>query len=340
MIEVGHATSLVAGPAPRRPAAAPATREGGPSVTTTTRHGRWTAADVPDQRGRTALVTGANSGLGLHTSLGLARRGARVLMACRDPARGGAALDRVRSEVPGAAVELVRLDLASLASVRAAAVEVAGRVDRLDLLVDNAGVMAVPFSRTEDGFERQLGTNHLGHFALTGLVLPLLLAAPAPRVVVVSSGAHRAGRIAFDDLQSERSYRRWGAYAQSKLANLLFARELDRRSAATPLVVAAAHPGYAATSLQRGQGSPLLEAAMQVGNLLFAQSDAAGAWPSLYAATMPDVQRGDYWGPGLAEVRGTPKRVGRSPAATDDVVAWRLWEVSEQLTGVTYDLPA
>ena len=268
------------------------------------------------------------------------RRGARVLLACRDPGRGGAALDRVRHEVPGAEVELVRLDLASLASVRDAAADVAGRLDRLDLLVDNAGVMAVPRSLTADGFERQLGTNHLGHFALTGLVLPLLLAASAPRVVVVSSGAHRAGRIAFDDLQGERSYRRWGAYAQSKLANLLFAHELGRRSAATPLLVAAAHPGYAATELQRGQGSPLLEAAMRVGNLLVAQSDAAGAWPSLYAATMPDVRRGDYWGPALAEVRGTPKRVGRSAAAMDDAVAQRLWEVSEQLTGVTYDLPA
>ena len=261
-------------------------------------------------------------------------------MACRDTGRGEAALARVRAEVPGAEVELVRLDLAALASVRSAAADVAGRTSALDLLVDNAGVMAVPREVTVDGFETQLATNHLGHFALTGLVLPLLLEAAAPRVVVVSSGAHRAGRIAFDDLQSERSYSRWGAYGQSKLANLLFARELQRRAAATPLLVAAAHPGWAATHLQQGQGSFVLEGFMRVGNALLAQSDAAGALPSLYAATMPDVRPGDYWGPALAELRGSPKRVGRSAAAEDDAVARRLWEVSESLTGVAYALPA
>ena len=300
---------------------------------------RWTAADTPDQSGRVALVTGANSGLGLHTSIALARKGARVLMACRDAGRAEAALARVRREVPGAAAELVTLDLSSLASVEAAATEVAERTATLDLLVDNAGVMAPPRSTTTDGFELQLGTNHLGHFALTGRLLPLLLAAPSPRVVVVSSGAHRLGKINFEDLQSERSYARWGAYGQSKLANLLFARELQRR-AGTSLLVAAAHPGYAATHLQSGQGSFLLEAAMKVGNAVIAQSDAAGAWPSLYAATMPDVQRGDYWGPAIAELRGTPKRVGRSKAAQDDAAARRLWEESERLTGVSYALPA
>ena len=300
---------------------------------------RWTAADVPDQRGRTALVTGANSGLGLHTSIALAARGARVLMACRDAGRAQAALRRVRTEAPGADVELVSLDLASLASIEEAAADVTARTPALDLLVDNAGVMAPPRTTTADGFELQLGINHLGHFALTGRLLPLLLAAAAPRVVVVSSGAHRMGRIDFDDLQSERSYSRWGAYGQSKLANLLFVRELDRRAAATPLLAAAAHPGYAATNLQSGQGSFLLEAFMRVGNAIVAQSDAAGAWPSLYAATMPDVRRGDYWGPALAEVRGTPKRVGRARTAQDDVVARRLWEESERLTGVSYPLP-
>ena len=300
---------------------------------------RWTAADVPDQSGRTALVTGANSGLGLHTTIALARRGARVLMACRDAGRAETAVRRVRREAPGASIELVTLDLASLASVEAAAADVAGRTSALDVLVDNAGVMAPPRTTTTDGFELQLGTNHLGHFALTGRLLPLLLAAPAPRVVVVSSGAHRMGRIAFDDLQSERSYSRWGAYGQSKLANLLFVRELDRRAAATPLLAVAAHPGYAATHLQSGQGSPLLEALMKVGNVLVAQSDAAGAWPSLYAATMPDVRRGDYWGPALAELRGTPKRVGRARTAEDDAVARRLWVESERLTGVPFPLP-
>ena len=299
---------------------------------------RWTSADVPDQGGRTVLVTGANSGLGLHTSLALAAQGARVLMACRDAGRASEALARVRREVPAATAELVTLDLSSLASVQRCAEQVAGRVGALDVLVDNAGVMAPPRTLTEDGFELQLGTNHLGHFALTGRLLPLLLAAEAPRVVVVSSGAHRVGKIAFDDLQSARSYSRWGAYGQSKLANLLFARELDRRASGSLLVVAA-HPGYAATHLQSGQGSFVLEALMKVGNAVVAQSDAAGAWPQLYAATMPDVRSGDYWGPSLAEVRGTPKLVGRSKAAQDDAVAARLWQVSQELTGVRYALP-
>ena len=301
---------------------------------------RWSATDVPDQSGRVALVTGANSGLGLHTSIGLARRGARVLMACRDAGRAERALVQVQAAAPGAAVELVSLDLASLASVEATAADVAGRTSALDLLVDNAGVMAPPRTTTVDGFELQLGTNHLGHFALTGRLLPLLLAAPSPRVVVVSSGAHKIGKIAFGDLQSERSYSRWGAYGQSKLANLLFARELDRRSAATPLLVAAAHPGYAATHLQSGQGSFLLEALLKVGNVVLAQADADGALPSLYAATMPDVRRGDYWGPAFAELRGEPKRVGRARSAQDDAVAARLWTESERLTGVSYALPA
>ncbi len=296
---------------------------------------RWSTADLPDQSGRTALVTGASSGLGLHTGLELARRGARVLLAVRSPDRGKAALARIRRDVPQAAVELVPLDLASLASVRAAAGLVADRVPALDLLVDNAGVMAVPRRLTADGFESQLGTNHLGHFALTGLLLEPLLAAAAPRVVVVSSQAHRSGTIAFDDLQGERSYSRWGAYGQSKLANLLFAGELQRR-AGRRLLVASAHPGYAATNLQSGQGSRLLETAMKLGNLLVAQSDAAGAWPSLYAAAMPDVRPDDYFGPRLLEVRGAPTRVGRSAAAQDAEAAGLLWDRSVELTGVDY----
>ena len=297
---------------------------------------RWTPADLPDQSGRTALVTGANSGLGLHTALQLARAGARVLLAVRTPAKGEQALARVRAQVPAAAVELVALDLASLASVQSAAEDVLERAPVLDLLVDNAGVMAVPRRTTADGFELQLGTNHLGHFALTGRLLPALLAAEAPRVVVVSSSAHRAGRIDFDDLMGERAYSRWGAYGQSKLANLLFARELSRRADGT-LLVASAHPGYAATNLQQGQGHRLLEGAMAIGNRVLAQSDAQGAWPQLYAATMPDVQPDDYWGPGFFELRGHPRRVDRTPAAQDDVVAHRLWQVSETLTGVAYD---
>ena len=291
---------------------------------------RWTPVDLPDQTGRTALVTGANSGLGFHTSLELARRGARVLMACRDPQRAQAALDRLLAAAPGAAAELVALDLASLASVETAAADVAARVASLDVLVCNAGVMAPPRTLTVDGFELQLGTNHLGHFALTGRLLPLL--GSGSRVVVVSSGAHRFGKIAFDDLMGARSYSPWRAYGQSKLANLLFASQLARR---TSLFVAAAHPGYAATHLQSGQGG-LQEAVMRLGNATIAQSDAQGAWPSLYAAAAPEARSGAYYGPALLELRGHPKEVGRSTAAQDGAVAARLWDVSQDLTGVVY----
>lgn len=294
----------------------------------------WNADDIPDQTGRTALVTGANSGLGLHTSLALARRGARVLMACRNPAKAEQALTRVRSDAPGAQVELLSLDLASLASIRSAAQDVAARTDVLDVLVDNAGVMAVPRQQTADGFELQLGTNHLGHFALTGLLLPSLLAAPAGRVVVVASHAATWGRIRFDDLMGERFYFRWLAYGQSKLANLLFARELARR-AGDRLVVAAAHPGYAATNLTAAPGLP--GRVMKLGDRLFAQSDADGALPQLYAATMPDVRSGDYLGPsGPFHLRGAPTKLTPVAHARDDDVARRLWAVSEHLTGVSY----
>jgi NAD(P)-dependent dehydrogenase (short-subunit alcohol dehydrogenase family) len=296
----------------------------------------WTVDDIPDQTGRTALVTGANSGLGLHTSIALARRGARVLMACRNPAKADEALHRVTTDVPGARAELVRLDLASLDSIRTAAKDVAARTSSLDLLVDNAGVMAIPRTQTADGFEMQLGTNHLGHFALTGLLLPLLLAGADPRVVVVSSDAHKIGRIRFEDLMGEKSYGRWSAYGQSKLANLLFVRELDRR-AAGGIVAAGAHPGYAATNLQSNYGNPVVDLFMRIGNRVIAQSDEAGALPQLYAATMPDVKSGEYFGPsGVFGLRGAPDRDTPSRAASDDETARRLWDVSEQLTGVTY----
>jgi NAD(P)-dependent dehydrogenase (short-subunit alcohol dehydrogenase family) len=291
----------------------------------------WSTESIPKQDGRTALVTGANSGLGLQTSIALARAGGRVLMACRDPQRGTEALARVRSEAPGADVRLLALDLASLASVRTAA---AALDTDLDLLVCNAGVMAPPRQTTADGFELQLGTNHLGHFALTGLLLPRLAA--GARVVVVSSDAAKIGKIRFDDLMGEKRYRRWLAYGQSKLANLLFLRELSRR-AGSRLVVAGAHPGYAATNLQSAPG--IAGAVMALGNRLIAQSDADGALPQLYAATMPDVVSGDYFGPdGLLGIKGAPHRVTPIAAAQDDAVAARLWQVSEQLTGVTYDL--
>jgi NAD(P)-dependent dehydrogenase (short-subunit alcohol dehydrogenase family) len=296
----------------------------------------WNVDDIPDQSGRTALVTGANSGLGLHTSIALARHGARVLMACRNPAKADEALARVRSEAPAATVEGVPLDLASLESIRSAAKDVAARTERLDLLVDNAGVMAIPRAMTADGFEMQLGTNHLGHFALTGLLLPSLLKADGARVVVVASDAAKWGRMRFDDLMGERFYFRWLAYGQSKLANLLFLRELSRR-AGSQLGVAGAHPGYAATNQQTAPG--IAGRVMALGNRLIAQSDAAGALPQLYAATMPDVRTGEYFGPdGLLGLRGAPHRVTPIKAAQDDSSARRLWEVSEQLTGVTYPL--
>jgi NAD(P)-dependent dehydrogenase (short-subunit alcohol dehydrogenase family) len=298
----------------------------------------WSIDDIPEQSGRTALVTGANSGLGLHTSLALARRGARVLMACRNPSRADEALQRVLTDAPGAKAELVSLDLASLQSIRDAAKDVTDRVDALDVLVDNAGVMAIPRAQTADGFEMQFGTNHLGHFALTGLLLPLLLSSASPRVVVVSSDAHKIGRIRFDDLMGEKSYGRWSAYGQSKLANLLFMRELDRRAAGR-LIAAAAHPGYAATNLQSNYGNAVIDLFMRIGNRVIAQSDEAGAWPQLYAATMPDVQGGEYFGPnGMFGLRGTPDRDTPTKSARDDETARRLWEISEQLTGVTYPL--
>ena len=293
----------------------------------------WTVSDIPDQTGRTVLVTGANSGLGFHTSVALARNGARVLLACRDTQRGEDALQRLHRAAPKAAAELVPLDLASLESVRKAAADVATRTDRLDGLVCNAGVMALPRSTTADGFEMQIGTNHLGHFALTGLVLPLLRRSPDARVVVIASEAAKIGRIRFDDLMGERHYFRWTAYGQSKLANLLFARELGHR--APELVVAAAHPGYAATNLQTAPG--IAGRIMAFGNRIVAQSDEDGAMPQLYALTMPDVATGDYYGPSrFFGMRGAPHKVSPPGPAKDDHVAARLWTVSEDLTGVSY----
>lgn len=292
---------------------------------------------MPDLTGRTALVTGANSGLGFWTSVELARKGARVLMACRNPERAADALSRLKAEVPVADAELVALDLASLGSVERATLDVASRVDALDLLVNNAGIMAVGEGRTGDGFELQFGTNHLGHYALTGRLLPLLLKGASPRVVTVSSYAHKIGKIDFEDLMGAKGYRRWRAYAQSKLANLLFTLELDRRAHGR-LTAVAAHPGYAATHLQQGQGQKHFEKVMVLGNKLFAQSDVQGAWPSLRAATDPDARGNEYYGPHLLELRGHPVPTGRARHARSSETATRLWEVSEELTGVRYDL--
>ncbi|MEJ7690665.1 MAG: oxidoreductase [Nocardioidaceae bacterium] len=291
----------------------------------------WTAADLPDQRGRTIVITGANSGLGLETARAFVRAGAHVVLAVRDEARGAAAAGTLAG---AGSSEVRRLDLADLASVRG----FAEHWDRpLDVLVNNAGVMAVPEGRTADGFEMQIGTNHLGHFALTNLLLPHLTG----RVVTVSSVAHRMGRIDFDDLNWERRrYSRWPAYGQAKLANLLFTLALQRRldASGSRLRALAAHPGYAATNLQRHSGNALQNAVMAVGNRFFAQSDTMGALPSLYAASS-DLPGASYVGPnGLRESRGHPTLVGRSDRASDAEAANRLWELSEKLTGTPFGL--
>jgi NAD(P)-dependent dehydrogenase (short-subunit alcohol dehydrogenase family) len=291
--------------------------------------GKWTAADLPALHGRTVVVTGATSGIGLVTARELARAGARVVLAVRDVAKG----ERAAATMPGER-EVRRLDLADLDSVRAFAEAWKGD---LDVLVNNAGIMAVPERRTREGFELQLATNHLGPFALTNLLLPHV----TDRVVTVASGAHRAGRIELDDLNWERRpYDRWRAYGQSKLANLLFTLELQRRldEARSGLRALAAHPGWAATNLQGRTGNPVQDALMAVGNRLLAQSDERGALPTLYAATQ-DLPGAAYVGPdGLAEARGHPALVGRSAAASDGELARRLWERSEQLTGVRFPL--
>jgi NAD(P)-dependent dehydrogenase (short-subunit alcohol dehydrogenase family) len=292
--------------------------------------GGWDVADLPDQRGRIVVVTGATSGLGRATAAALAHAGAHVVLAVRDTERG----ERAAAGMTGS-TEVRRLDLADLASVRAFASTWAGS---LDVLVNNAGVMAVPRGRTADGFETQLGTNHLGHYALSNLLLRHI----TDRVVTVSSAAHRHGRIDLDDLNWEhRRYRRWAAYGQSKLANLLFTLELDRRlvEAGSPVRALAAHPGYAATNLQLRTGSILQTSLMALTNRLFAQSDAMGALPTLYAATQ-DLPGGSYVGPdGTGERRGHPTLVGRTAAASDAEMAKRLWDRSAELTGVAFGLP-
>jgi NAD(P)-dependent dehydrogenase (short-subunit alcohol dehydrogenase family) len=304
----------------------------------------WTARDLPDQTGRTVVVTGANSGLGLRSAEALAAKGARVLMGCRNETRAKAAVDVVKAVATAAEPEIVRLDLADLSSVRAGAQHIGELTGHVDVLMNNAGVMALPLGRTADGFEMQFGTNHLGHFALTGLLLPRLLQAEAPRVVTTSSLTHRMGRMRWKDLNWHRGhYGKWTAYGQSKLANLLFTFELDRRAreAGTQLVSVAAHPGYANTHLQatgpEQSGNKLMLVGAGMLNRMAAQSDAMGALPQLYAAAMPDVSGGEYFGPdGRFESRGFPSRVGTTKAARNPEAARRLWQVSEELTGVTY----
>jgi hypothetical protein len=304
---------------------------------------RWTADDVPDLSGKTIVVTGGNSGIGYEAALVLAAKGARVVLACRDLAKARSAVDAITAAHPAASVEVMRLDLASLQSVREFAKELKAAHERLHVLCNNAGVMALPHRKTADGFEMQLGTNHLGHFALTGLLLDRLLATPGARVVNVSSNAHRFGWMRFDDLQWERSYGKWRAYGQSKLANLLFTYELQRRleRKGADIVSVACHPGYAATNLQiagpQMEGSGLMEALSRLANRLFAQSAAMGALPTLYAIASPEVRGGEYIGPdGFAENAGYPKKTHSAVRSYDSDDAARLWKISEDLTGVRY----
>lgn len=304
----------------------------------------WTAQDVPDLSGKTAVVTGGNSGIGYEACLVLAGKGAHVVLACRDLDKASAAVAAIRARHPSASLAAMPLDLASLASIRRFAADLAVAHPVLDVLCNNAGVMAIPYRATADGFEMQLGTNHLGHFALTGLLLPSVLAAPQGRVVNVSSTAHKAGRMKFDDLQGQRSYSKWPAYAQSKLANLLFTYELQRKleAAGQRAISVACHPGYAATNLQaagpRMEGSALMESIMALGNRLLSQSAAMGALPTLFAATDPSVRGADYVGPdGFFENTGHPHKTTSNARSHDRDAAAKLWAISEELTGVRYE---
>jgi NAD(P)-dependent dehydrogenase (short-subunit alcohol dehydrogenase family) len=294
----------------------------------------WTLADMPDQSGRVAIVTGANSGIGYATARALAQKGGLVIMACRNLEKANAAAEKIRAELqqaPAAGkVTVMPLDLADLDSVEAFAVDFKAQYDRLDLLINNAGIMRPPYQLTRQGFESQIGVNHLGHFALTGRLLDRMLRTASARVVTVSSLLERFGRINFDDLQARKGYQASIAYSQSKLANLLFTYELQRRleAAGSDVIAVAAHPGWAATQLQKS-------ALIQFFNRFLAQRPEMGALPTLYAATAPGIQGGDYIGPaGFMALRGLPKKVNASGRAYDPAVAARLWAVSEELTGV------
>ena len=296
---------------------------------------KWTALDIPDQSGKVVIITGANSGIGYEAAGALAKKGATVVMACRNLEKGEAAAKAIIDEGPTGQVVLLHLDLADLSSVRRFADEFSAEYDRLDVLVNNGGIMAVPKGKTVDGFEMQIGTNHLGHYALSGLLIEMLKTTQNARVVTVSSYAHVMGKINFDDLNSEKSYQRWSAYGRSKLANVLFGYELQRRLAANghPPISLVVHPGYAATNLQRNTGL------FSFANYFFAQSQEMGALPTLYAATSADIQGGEYIGPdGLMGQRGYPQVARSSRASHNEQVAKRLWEVSEELTGVQFGL--
>jgi NAD(P)-dependent dehydrogenase (short-subunit alcohol dehydrogenase family) len=299
----------------------------------------WTAGQIPNLSGKIAVVTGANSGLGLVTARELARGGATVVPTARDPEKAASTSDEITAEAPDAQLDPRILDLASLESVREFAGAVTADHPRIDVLVNNAGVMMPPRSETADGFELQFGTNHLGHFALTGLLLDALAAGEASRVVTVSSLEHRPGKLDFDDLQSESGYSPRGAYQRSKFANAVFGLELDRRlrAAGLPVISVLAHPGYSATNLQSTGPTGVMKAVLAIGNRLLAQDADAGALPQLYAATAPGVEGGQFFGPdGFQQSRGGPTEVQPVGRARDEETARQLWDVSEQLTGVSY----
>jgi len=289
---------------------------------------KWNEKDIGPQEERIAIVTGANSGIGFETARLLAANGARVVLACRSDEKGREALARMEG-----AVEFMVLDLSSLQSVEAFAASFAGKYQALDLLINNAGVMVPPFGKTKEGFEMQFGTNHLGHFALTARLFPLMKDRPGARIVNVSSGAHRMGRVDFDNLNSEKGYRPWPAYGLSKVANLLFTYELDRRlrEAGAEVVSVAAHPGWTSTNLQK------TSAVARFFSPLFGMKPLGGALPTLRAAVDPEVQGGDYYGPaGLGEMRGPPVKVKSNKRSHDGDVADRRWQVSEEMTGVRF----
>lgn len=310
-------------------------------------HAKWTEEDLPNLTGREVIVTGANSGLGLCTAQALARAGASVTMAVRDVAKGDGAKAQIIGNIGSDAnISVARLDLADLASVRDfAQTWSAAHPAGLDLLINNAGIMAIPRRPTADGFETQFGTNHLGHFALTALLWPALIARTFSRVVTVSSQAHRMGRMNWDDLMGEHRYSSWGAYGQSKLANLLFTLGLQQRidDAGLGVLALAAHPGYSSTNLQAAgpamRGSNLGAKFVGIGNRILAQPAEMGALPTLYAATAPNLPNGSYIGPdGFLEQRGHPKVVDRSARAKDVADADRLWLISEELTGINFPI--
>ncbi|MCH8814574.1 MAG: SDR family oxidoreductase [Chloroflexi bacterium] len=303
----------------------------------------WTEADIPDQTERTVLITGANSGIGFEAARALAQHGATVVLGCRNRSKADEAAAKIDAASTSGTTEILEIDLADLDSVEKAAKEFLANHENLDLLINNAGLMATPEQRTAQGFEMQFGVNHLGHFALTGHLIPVLLESGPARVVSISSVGHRPGRINFDNLNWDRNYSPWRAYFQSKLANLLFTRELQRRlsAAGAEAIAVAAHPGGSNTNLGHenpgGIFNTLMHAAKPVLGPLMTQSAAMGALPTLRAATAPSVGRGDYYGPGgLGQQRGHPVKVGMSKRARDDQTARRLWDVSTELTGVTY----